>query len=228
MHITYQLHRTPPSTANKPPSYTDEHRLNYFTVNQTAPPPGLLLPSSNSTSSGGYVWARLVSFATGAKLYNYAVSGATCSNAIVSRYYAAIKADFPDVVYEVGAFTADAKYINNATGTNTLYTDRQEGNSVYSIWIGTNDLGEGGFMIDSSVNQTAIPAYVDCVFGALDGIYAAGARYFVLMNMAPLQLSPLYGMPGAGGLLTSAEYWPNKVSRCLIKPRVKASTAYLI
>jgi hypothetical protein len=32
----------------------------------------------------------------------------------------------------------------------------------------------------------------------------------VLMNNAPLNLSPLYGMPGEGGL-TASHYWPDKV-----------------
>jgi hypothetical protein len=31
------------------------------------------------------------------------------------------------------------------------------------------------------------------------------------MNTAPLQLSPLYGLPGQGGLAAS-HYWPDKVS----------------
>ena len=58
--------------------------------------------------------------------------------------------------------------------------------------------------------MTTIPDYVDCIYDRFDEIYKAGGRYFVLMNTAPLQLSPLYGMPGVGGLPAS-HYWPDKV-----------------
>ncbi|QSZ33601.1 hypothetical protein DSL72_005169 [Monilinia vaccinii-corymbosi] len=193
-------------------SYTDESRLVYFlNHNGSAPPPGILLPMSSSTAGGGVTWDRWVSNYSDAKLYNYAVSGAVCSNKIVQRYLPAIFQDFPDVIYEVDAFVADINYINSSTNTNTLYTNRKPGNTVYSMWIGTNDLGQGGFLTDSSLNGTTIADYVDCIFERFDGIYQTGARYFVLMNNAPLQLSPLYGMPGAGGLNASAS-WPDKPS----------------
>ena len=113
-------------------------------------------------------------------------------------------------VYKTNAFVADTKYINKSTKTNTLYTNRKPDNTVYSMWIGTNDLGVGAFLTDSSLHETTIPDYVDCIFNRFDQIYAAGGRYFVLMNTAPLQLSPLYGMPDAEGLKAS-HYWTDKV-----------------
>jgi hypothetical protein len=167
-----------------------------------------LLPPSNATAGGGVTWARWVSDYTGAKLYNYAVSGAVCDNNIIYRFIE--YGPFPDVVYEVNAFVADVNYINKSTHTNTLYTDRKPDNTVYSMWIGTNDLGVDAFLTDSSLHETTIPDYVDCIYDKFDQIYKEGGRYFVLMNTAPLQLSPLYGMPDAGGL-TASHYWPDKV-----------------
>ncbi|KAH7385049.1 carbohydrate esterase family 16 protein [Cadophora sp. MPI-SDFR-AT-0126] len=191
-------------------SYTDESRLGYFiNHNGTAPPPGLLLPPSTSTPGGGITWDRWVSNYTGAKLYNYAVSGAVCDNNMIYRYLASIFGPFPDVVYEVDAFIADTKFINATTKKNTLYPNRYEDNTVYSMWIGTNDLGNGAFLTDSSLHGTTIPDYVDCIFKRFDEIYKNGGRYFVLMNTAPLELSPLYGLPGKGGLAAS-HYWPDK------------------
>jgi hypothetical protein len=196
-------------------SYTDESRLGYFINHQgAAPPAGLLLPESTSTAGGGITWDRWVSNYTGAKLYNYAVSGAVCDNNMIYRYLAPLSGPFPDVVYEVNAFIADTKFINTTTKTNTLYTNRREDNTVYSMWIGTNDLGDAAFLSDSSLHQTTIPDYVDCIFNRFDEIYKNGGRYFVLMNTAPLQLSPLYGMPGAGGLVSSY-YWLDKVRSLL-------------
>lgn len=77
-------------------SYTDENRLNYFATNNgSAPPPGTLLPESFSTAGGGRTWPRYVVQYTGdivngewvpqMTLYNYAVSGAVCSNEITPR-----------------------------------------------------------------------------------------------------------------------------------------------
>ncbi|KAH9205281.1 acetyl esterase [Leptodontidium sp. 2 PMI_412] len=172
-------------------SYTDESRLRYFiSHNGTAPPAGLLLPESTSTAGGGITWGRWVSNDTGAKLYNYAVSGAVY------------------VVYEVDAFT-DTKFVNSTTKKNSLYTDRHEGNTVYSMWIGTNNLGIYAFLTDSNSDGTTIPDYVDCIFKRFNEIYKNGGRYFVLMNTAPLELSPLYGVLGKGGLAAS-HYWPHE------------------
>ncbi|KAL3421076.1 gdsl lipase acylhydrolase family protein [Phlyctema vagabunda] len=193
-------------------SYTDESRLSYFFQNNgSAPPPGLLLPASNSTAGGGITWPRWVSNYSGASLYNYAVSGAVCDNKIILRYPDGSPLAFPDVVYEVDAFEADVAYVNASTGTNTLYTNRTADNTVYSMWIGTNDLGNNAFLTDSGLDGAVVTDYVDCVFDRLDGLYENGGRYFVLMLTAPLELSPLYGMPDAGGL-TYSHYWPDKPS----------------
>jgi phospholipase/lecithinase/hemolysin len=77
-------------------SYTDENRLNYFGEhNGSAPPAGTFLPESFSTAGGGRTWVRYVIQYTGAEvggqwepsmtLYDYAVSGAVCSNFITPR-----------------------------------------------------------------------------------------------------------------------------------------------
>ncbi|KAH8597112.1 GDSL lipase/esterase [Bisporella sp. PMI_857] len=192
-------------------SYTDESRLGYFFQhNGTAPPPGTTLPPSTSAPGGGITWPRWVSNYTGARLYNYAVSGAVCDNKIIYRYLAGIYGPFPDVVYEANAFVADTKYINKSTHSNTFYPNRRSDNTVYSIWIGTNDLGNGAFLTDSSLDHSTIPDYVDCIFDRFDQIYQTGGRHFVLMNLSPLELSPLYGMPEVPGTLAASHYWVDK------------------
>jgi hypothetical protein len=193
-------------------SYTDESRLGYFQQHGgQGPPPGTLLSESTSTPGGGITWPRWVSIYSGANLFNYAVSGAVCSNKQIYRYLDSISGPFPDVLgYEVPAFIADTKFVDATTKKNTLYKDRTADNTVYSMWIGTNDLGNGALLTDSTIGGTTLEDYVDCIFDAFDGIYSTGGRNFVLMNVAPLELSPLYGMPKAGGL-TWSQYWPDKV-----------------
>jgi len=192
-------------------SYTDESRLNWFSShNGTGPPTGTLPPFSNSTAGGGITWDRWVSYYTGAELFDYAVSGAVCSNNMIQRFLASINNFFPDVTgYEITQFQADLNWINPQTGTNTLYTNRHADNTVYALWIGTNDLGVDALLTDSSLDNATITNYTDCVFSVFDSLYRAGGRYFVLMNTAPLHLTPLYGLPGAGGV-SSNHYWPDK------------------
>jgi hypothetical protein len=115
---------------------------------------------------------------------------------------------FPAVEqYEIPAYIADSKYVVNGT----KFMDNPPDETVHSIFIGTNDLGNYAFISDAQVAGTSITNYTDCVFGAIQSVYDNGGRYFVLQNVAPLQLSPQYGLPGKGGLETT-QYWPDKPS----------------
>lgn len=84
--------------------------------------------------------------------------------------------------------------------------------TVYSIWIGTNDLGVYALLTDSQVAGTNVVDYTDCVYEQLKRVYDRGGRYFVLQNVAPLNLTPLYGLPGKGGEATDSSFWPDKPS----------------
>lgn len=77
-------------------SYTDEQRLSYILANNgSLPPAGTYFPEGLSTASGGRTWPRFVVQYTGSTsdgewtpgltLYDYAVSGAVCSNNITPR-----------------------------------------------------------------------------------------------------------------------------------------------
>lgn len=110
--------------------------------------------------------------------------------------------------YEIPAYIADSKYVDE---NGTKFMDNPPDETVYSIFIGTNDLGNYAFISDAQVAGTTIVNYTDCVFSAIQSIYDNGGRYFVLQNVAPLQLSPQYGLPGKGGLATT-QYWPDKPS----------------
>lgn len=132
---------------------------------------------------------------------NYAVSGAACSNSITPRIEPQTQIPYPSVLeYEVPAFLTEDRL------------DRRPPEStVFAIWIGTNDVGYEGFLTDSQARNATLATYIDCVYHALDTVYAEGGRNFVLMNLAPLHLAPLYAVPEQGG--TTAEeswYWSSK------------------
>ena len=142
-------------------------------------------------------------------LYDYAVSGAVCSNEISPRVWLTdIDFDFPAVIdYEVPAFVADQSAINPATGNPTFTPALSATNAVYVMWIGTNDLGVNAFLTDSQIAGKTLTDYTNCVFDSLDGLYAAGGRYFVVNNVLPLWLTELYGRNAGPN-----RYWPNKPS----------------
>ncbi|PYI07368.1 SGNH hydrolase [Aspergillus sclerotiicarbonarius CBS 121057] len=190
-------------------SYTDDTRVSYFyNHNGSAPPVGWVEPITNDSASGGYIWGHYVKeYASLSHRYNYAVSGASCSNHITPRTTSF--GLYPSVLeYQVPAFKADFSYTVPSTGEKFLSIAPNE--TIFAIWIGTNDLGNYAFLTDSQVPNKTIPDYIDCVYEALDGVYATGAaKYFVIMNVVPLQLAPLYATPENGGIGEN-NYWPDK------------------
>lgn len=147
------------------------------------------------------------------QLYDYAVSGAVCSNSLTPRYFSAISAPFPDLAgYEVPAFLADKAYgLNSATNTSLFTTPLTADNTVYAIWDGTNDLGYYSFVQDQEAPGGTLNDYLDCIFSQLDRLYSSGGRYFVLMNIVPLELAGEYANAsflGAG----NNQYWPDKLN----------------
>lgn len=107
--------------------------------------------------------------------------------------------------YEIPAFLADSKYVRG--GKKFLTIPPKE--TVYAIWIGTNDLGNDAFITDSQVKGKTIPDYIESIYSSLDRVYENGGRYFVLMNLAPLQLAPQYATPEHGGVRRSG-FWKDK------------------
>ncbi|KAK5551209.1 hypothetical protein LTR46_010795 [Exophiala xenobiotica] len=205
-------------------SYTDESRLGWFTShNGSAPPAGALLPESFSTAGGGRTWPRYVVQYTGSTtnngqwdpqmtLYDYAVSGAVCSNYITPRWLSSINANFPSVLeYEISAFEADMiSQRVNATPAEAYFSPSLSASSaVYALWIGTNDLGVWAFLTDSQVPGKVLSDYTACVYDVFDKLYASGGRMFVLMNTAPLHLAPLYANDTLHGVGAN-QYWPQK------------------
>lgn len=191
-------------------SYTDETRLSYFFQHSHAPPLGQMTPASNQTSGGGKAWGRVVADNTGAQYFDYAVGGAMCSNNITSHYFDQIHGPFPSVQdYELPTFEADLEFPN-------LYRHRRRDNTVYTLWIGTNDLGIDGFLGDKNVKGTTIPDLVDCAWQAFDRLYRTGGRHFVLFNQAPLHLTPMYAAPEHGGTGNN-NYWHDKAKYNMTK-----------
>lgn len=113
------------------------------------------------------------------------------------------------IEYEIPAFLADRNTTRNGTDQTYFATALSATNAVYSLWIGTNDLGVGAFLTDSQILGNTLTDYTECVFRVFDELYAAGGRVFVLFNNAPLQLAPLYANESIGGVGDN-QYWNPK------------------
>jgi len=185
-------------------SYTDNGRLGYYINNGgKAPPAGQMHTEGFVTASGGLSWAQFAAKGAGAKLMDYAVSGAVCNNQIVARDFSYIGRTFPAILDdEIPSFEADIAF-------KSLYPSRTSDNTVYAVWIGTNDLGFDAFLSDSQAPGKTISDFVGCVLEVFDRVYKTGGRRFVLVNTGPLELTPLYANPEKGGTYDS-QFWGTK------------------
>lgn len=112
---------------------------------------------------------------------------------------------------QVPTFLDDHRWTSNATHLPALHNPPAE--TVYAVWIGTNDLGNAGWLTESQRPRGLPLTYeTDCVFAQLDRLYdGAGARSFVVMNLAPLELLPQYALPELGGVEVS-RFWQDKMA----------------
>jgi hypothetical protein len=164
------------------------------------------------TSTGGRVWPQYVQQYSGANVYDYAVSGAVCTKIFSPSNRSGVKEN------QIPQFLADNIWTSNTTGKPALVNPINE--TVYSIWIGTNDIGNRAFFTDLQPRGMDLTAHGNCVFSQLDLLYAAGARKFVLLNVPPLELSPQYAPPEAGGL-NSSQFFTEKYQ---YNPNITQST----
>ncbi|KZO96195.1 carbohydrate esterase family 16 protein [Calocera viscosa TUFC12733] len=185
-------------------SYTDQSRFAYFLINDSFPPAHYqeLYPPLGYAANGGSSWVRYAELCGNLTAFNYAVAGASCSNLLTPRPHegppAYPEANFPSVLeYEIPAYAGD--WVQNRTGRTTLDEE-----AVYVLWIGTNDVGAGGLLTGNQTQGTTIVNVTECGVEWMRQLYAYGARRFILMNMIPLWLTPLYSLIP----VPPDRYWP--------------------
>lgn len=150
----------------------------------------------STEADGGHPWPRFVADYSGATLHDFAIGGAICSDVYVDPTLLGRSREIEDQI---------PTWLNTSNATNLA-----PASTVYSNWIGTNDLGIDGFLQSDEPAGYNITSFIDCNWDVIDMIYANGGRYFVIMNEAPLQLNSLYSPIGDGGVGDN-HYWVNKV-----------------
>ncbi|KAG9311224.1 carbohydrate esterase family 16 protein [Chiua virens] len=129
------------------------------------------------TADGGYQWPTWAAQYGPFNLYGFARSGATCSNLLTYR-------PFPPIMeWQIPAYL-------NETYNGTLVLNPQE--TVYTIWIGTNDLGANALLTGSDAPGVSIVPVRQCAVDVLKLLYERGARNFIMQNIIPLDLTILY------------------------------------
>ncbi|KAJ8080495.1 hypothetical protein PM082_017328 [Marasmius tenuissimus] len=132
-----------------------------------------------STGDGGVAWPVYAAGYANVSLFPFARSGATCSNNLTFR-------PFPPV------FESQLPLYFAEKDNGTLALDSEE--TVYSLWIGTNDLGSNSLLTGQP--KASIVDVAKCMVNWVKVLYESGARNFIFQNMIPLEQVPTY-TPGS-------------------------------
>ncbi|KAH8117616.1 GDSL lipase/acylhydrolase [Phellopilus nigrolimitatus] len=110
-------------------------------------------------------------------LFPFARSGATCSNNLTSRPFPSVfESQLPLYVTEL------------QNGTLNLKPDE----TIYTLWIGTNDVGVAALLTGDQTAGVTIVDTVSCAVSWVKYLYETGARNFLFQNMIPLENTILY------------------------------------
>ncbi|EJD37646.1 hypothetical protein AURDEDRAFT_199613 [Auricularia subglabra TFB-10046 SS5] len=135
---------------------------------------------------GGVAWPVYAAGYANITLHAFARSGATCSSALTPRTAP------PVMESQIPAFQAALEQ-----------SPLQQEQTVYALWIGTNDVGvEGGLITGDAPQGVTIVNVTECAVKWVAVMHGLGARNFIFMNMIPLQLTPLYSVDSHPSL-----YW---------------------
>lgn len=114
--------------------------------------------------------------------YNFARSGATINESIIPPTIAS----FPSVVQQVDAFSKT--YAGRNPTDNLSWTGA---NSLFSLWIGVNDVGRSYNPTDPTFNQSKLhDELISSYIANLQTLYDLGARRFLILNVPPTDRSP--------------------------------------
>ncbi|KAH8810634.1 aldehyde dehydrogenase family-domain-containing protein [Xylogone sp. PMI_703] len=162
-------------------SFGDNYTATGFSITRSKPSSSNPLGNPTfpgETTSGGANWiGHLVSKYNHTLTYSYnlAVHGATVDNSLVGSL-----ANVPSLVDQVAVFS---HYLTPTPA----YAPWTSSNSLFAIWIGSNDVENGYTKSDwNSVAQSVIRRY----FQEVQILYDAGARNFVFLTVPPISKTP--------------------------------------
>ncbi|KDR69860.1 hypothetical protein GALMADRAFT_912633 [Galerina marginata CBS 339.88] len=179
---------TPTTTSTTKPNYWfgfgDSYSQTGFDITSTLPNVGNPIgnpPFPGYSATGGSNWVGYLTATYNRSLlftYNYAYGGATIDASLVTPYE-------PTVL----SLTDQVNEFLNSVASKPASTPWTSANSLFSIWIGVNDIGNsyGSGGDRSAFSDTLLNAY----FALVQKLYNAGARNFLFANVPPIDRSPL-------------------------------------
>ncbi|KAI9735806.1 MAG: hypothetical protein M1834_001271 [Cirrosporium novae-zelandiae] len=163
-------------------TFGDSYTTTDFNVTGTQPNPSNPLGNPDYpgyTSSNGPNWVDFLTTTYNksyVQTYNFAYGGATVDSSLVAQYLPTVL----DLEQQVD--DEFLVYYTNSTSVNWTAS-----NSLFSIFIGINDVGNSYSSQNSTLNGLIFEAYSHLV----DELYEAGARNFLFLNVPPVDRSPL-------------------------------------
>jgi len=165
-------------------SFGDSYTTTGFANNGILPTPGNPLgnpPYPGYTAVGGTNWIDLDTTVYNKSLvltYNYAYGGATIDASLVKPYTSTVLS----LTDQVNEFLRTA-------GKKPASTPWTSSNTLFSIWIGINDIGNSFYL--SGDREKFSDTLLNAEFALVQKLYNAGARNFLWLNVPPIDRSPL-------------------------------------
>lgn len=186
----------PSASANYWFSFGDSYTQTGFVANSTLPAVGNPLgnpPYPGYTATGGENWIDFDTTTYNKSLvftYNYAYGGATIDATLVPPYTPTVQS----VTDQVNIFL-------NSVANKPASTPWTSSNSLFSVWIGINDIGNTYYQ--SGDRNAFNDQLISALFALIQKLYNVGARNFLFINVPPIDRSPL--MLSQGSSATAAE-----------------------
>ncbi|KAH9926275.1 GDSL lipase/acylhydrolase [Epithele typhae] len=137
-------------------------------------------------ADGGIMWPVFAAQDGNLALFPFAKSGATCSNKLTPRVFPGV---FDDELPAYFAAKANGS-LGRLSPAETMYT----------LWIGTNDVGAGTLLTGQANPGVTVVDTTACAVNWVSALYKSGARNFIFQNMIPLETTILY----------AADSYPNR------------------
>ena len=128
-----------------------------------------LLSLQDGHADGGIMWPVFAAQDGQFDLFPFAKSGATCSNKLTPRTFPSVFED------QLPAYFAEV-----ANGTLKLQPEE----TIYTLWIGTNDVGVGTLLTGQQTPGVTLTDTVSCAVDWVSTLYKSGARNFIFQNVS--------------------------------------------
>lgn len=122
------------------------------------------------TGDGGTAWPIYAADYGHYTLFPYAKYGAPCSTKLVPIPYPSL------LESQLPAYLQDK---SNGTLKTVHASD-----TVYTVWIGANDIGDWGLLTGQGEPNVTVVDIVKCTMEWVRGLYGSGARYFLFQNVS--------------------------------------------